>query len=1146
MKNKKLLMRIMVILFLLTTVNFYQSLANEQSLKEVKISLSVDNMSIENILKEIEKLSGFSFFYVSENLDLTDFKSLDLSNASVEKVLVEIFKGTNINFRQAENQIILKEKRKVTKKKLDKASLEFNKKRFLENLQNKEFVFFKASQKKQITGRVTSAEDNQGLPGVNIVEKGTSNGAVTNLEGRYTLSVDEEATLVFSSVGYVTREIETGDRSTIDIVMKPDVQQLQELVVVGYGVQKRADLTSAIATVDAKEIKNNPVASWSSALQGISPGVEVQSNQGRPGSGGTIRIRGVGSINDTDPLIVVDGVPMGSGAVMPSDIESIEILKDAASAAIYGSRGANGVILITTKKGKKGEPQISLNSYYGVENAWKQLDLMNSQQWADLVTEVNENADRTPPTMATWIKTGDSNYDGTDSDWQDAMFQTGAIQEHALSVSGGTDAGNYYISGGYYNQEGIMRATAYQRFNIRVNSSWTYGKFKFGENIGYRYYDKEDEDSGGGRSLIEAMLKETGPVKIYDKNRLGGFGGPTSQDGHDANNPVGLAERKTNDTYGRLFSANVWGQFEILNGLNYKMNVGYQNDDVNDINWQLATDLGPKSIDRTSLKEKNTWRYRWVWENTLNYHKTFGDHGIDVLAGIEYQKIQGRSLSGNAENFLSADPDFYILPKNGQENIRIGGGASDQAYVGYIGRLSYDYQNKYLLTGTIRRDGTSRFSPVDNRRWGTFPSISAAWRISEEPFFANIPVISELKIRGSWGQLGNDNTTAFPHVFRVSPTPDYGLNGENTVQAPAPVNFVNREVVWETVETADVGIDLGMFEDKLTLLATYYNKQTKDFLISLPIPQVTGFGNTSSQYPPERGRKYNTLFIPHNTFFENLFVDVSSNLTTVHNELVELSPGVNEFLATEEYRTGVGFPIGYMYGYKTDGIYQNESEVADALPDASSPDGPRPGDVRFVDTNGPAGEDAPEGQQFSGEPDGEITFHDRAYLGKTIPDFYYGLNFNFNWKNFDATIFFQGVSGVQLYNAFRQRAFNAMLNGGGRNGITDVLNRWTGEGTSNTMPRAVFNDPNKNTRASDRYIEDGSYLRIKNVTLGYTLPESLTGKINLSRARIYASAQNLFTFTDYQGFDPEVGFNGIDHNVYPINRTISVGINLGF
>ena len=1013
---------------------------------------------------------------------------------------------------------------------------------------------------REVTGTILG-EDNQGLPGVNVLVKETSVGTVTDVEGNYRLSVPNGAEiLVFSSVGYQTQEVPINNRSTVDLTLSPDVTSLTEVVVVGYGTQEKKDLTSAISTISSKEVERMPVANWNTALQGVSPGVEIQNNQGRPGANSTIRIRGVGSIGNTDPLVVVDGVPVGSDAVVPTDVESVQVLKDAAAAAIYGSRGANGVVLITTKSGQTGAPKVAIDSYVGLEEPWKQLDLINAQQWAQLITENNTNVGGVVPERAQQILNNDPAYDGTNTDWQDALFQRGLMQQHNLSVSGGSDAGNYYISAGYFDQQGIIIKTPYKRYNVRVNSDWTNGRFRFGENIAFRYENNRNEANGGGRSLIEATLKETGPVPIYDETNLGGFGGPDAIDGHDANNPIGLAHRINDQNFDRQFTGSVWGEYEFIEGLSYKLNFGFNSADNSSERWELETDLGPKSLTQTTLREQHRWNTGLILENTLNYQKQIGDHNFTVLAGLTAERYnsrfieaQGVGIQGEELHVLSLLEDQFQIAGNDREN----------RLYSLLGRVTYSYLDRYLLTANVRRDGSSRFG--EDFRYGIFPSVSLGWRLSEESFMDFWQGLDNLKIRASYGTLGNQNIGDYRYSDYIKIGANYLWNGERYIGA-VPRRFGNPDIKWETVEQFDVGADLDLFSGAFSLTADYYVKTTEDMLVDVPLPASSG---SLEEVTRNSGSVRNRGFEFMASYRKNVGAfsfDVSANLATIDNEVLSLAEeGTSITRGSVEFgsatRTEAGHPIGSFYGLRTDGIFRSYDEIRNHADQGVSPfdeegnllpeldeDGEvllakrtAPGDIRFVDLNG----------------DGVINADDRDFIGSPIPDLLYGFTFNAAWKGFDASIFFQGSEGNDVYAelvAWTEGMHNNF------NGSTVVLDRWTPENTNTNVPRPVRNDPNGNiTQISDRYVRDGSYLRLKNVVLGYTLPTSLLEPIGISNVRVYLTGRNLLTFTDYPFYDPEIGSGaigtgsdnentarGIDNGYYPQARTYIVGLQVAF
>ncbi|WP_194775342.1 SusC/RagA family TonB-linked outer membrane protein [Pararhodonellum marinum] len=1034
-----------------------------------------------------------------------------------------------------------------------------------------------------IQGIVTSTGDNATLPGVNVLIKGTSIGTVTDMDGRYSIEVpDGNAVLVFSFIGFANQEVTVGNRTTINVGLEPDLAALEEVVVIGYGEKSRKLMTESIGTVGSREINQLPVASVDQAIQGRISGVQVTSVDGTPGAPVAIRIRGVGTVGNTQPLFVIDGVPVGNNSdqrtnplstINPADIESVSVLKDASAAAVYGVRAANGVVLITTKRGKTGKPTINIDSYYGVQQVPRFNEYNSTGEYLSLTQNAYDNFN-----AQNNLVPGDDNFQFLHPDlqegspirnrnnnlaWRDAALNQGApIQNHNMSVSGGGEGYNYFVSGGYFNQQATVNRFDMDRYTFRANSDFRVNnRVRVGQTFTISYQQIERGMNGGGDGfLLQNSVTMPPFFNIFEDpnnpipgNRYG-YDGNADLGGLTIGNQVGINEIIANFDRRTRMLGSIYAEVDIIEGLTFRTVASADMINSRDDSWRPEYLVAEMGLNRpgNEFNDNRGESITQVYTNTFNYNKSFGNHNIDLLAGLEYQQLRGTSLGVRGSDFISNSRDFYRVVNNGRGTPNIGGGAGQSSFVGYIGRASYNYGDKYLLTATVRRDGTSNFSPVDNRRWGTFPSFSGAWRLSEEGFF-NRGKISDLKLRASWGQLGNANTQPFPHIFRVSTTPDYALGGSNTVQAPAPINFVNQDVVWETVETFDIGFDMSMFNNKLDILATYYDRTTKDFLFNLPLSFVTGFTGT----PVNLGTVSNKgieLEIGYNTTFANgLQMRISGNITTVRNRLEELAPGLEEFTASDIYRTAIGRPIGYFFGYQTDGLWQSQAEIdavfTGGFRDASSPQGPRPGDVRFLDINGPG-----EETQFSGEPDGLIDFNDRTYLGKTIPSYFYGLGMDFTFKNFDMSMLWQGVGDVQVYNEVRRNGLN--LGGAGRNMLIETQERWTGPGTSNSVPRAISGDPNQNNRFSDRFVENAGFFRLRNIQIGYSLPRSITDRwTGFNSGRIYFGGSNLFTFTNYTGMDPEVmtyGSNssqtgaGTDRGNMPQPRIYQMGIQLSF
>ncbi|HVY76350.1 MAG TPA: TonB-dependent receptor [Puia sp.] len=1042
----------------------------------------------------------------------------------------------------------------------------------------------------QIVGRIVDSATNTGIPRVSVTIKGTKTGTLTDEVGEFRINAAQGSVLVISSQGYAEREVLVSSSNFI-VTLTATTQNLADVVVIGYGQKNRRLLTESIGTVSAKDLQKLPVPSGDAAIQGRVSGVQITNADGTPGSPVAVRVRGVGTVGNTQPLFVIDGIPVGnnSGGITdplstlnPADIENISVLKDASSAAIYGMRAANGVVLITTKKGRTGAPRVNLDAYYGIQEFPKTLSLNNTQQYVELAQEAltnRNNQDGLAPGDDGYrvlnpqlLASSADNVLGINTDWQTPTINKNApVNNLNVGVSGGNDFANYFFSAGYFSQQSTTKVGGLQRYSMRMNSDYKIGKrLKLGETVSLSYEKVKKGINGEGDGYLYADDISMPPFfKIYDDehtipdNRYG-FNGNLGVAGLTIGNQYGINQiiDRNYNTYTLL--GGLFAELEIINGLKFRTAASIDFAYGKNTAWQPAYTAEELGLDRNvnNYSDSRSESYTQVFTNTLAYEKTLGKHSFNLLAGMEYQKLRSNGLNYTGYDFQSTSPNFYQSVTNGRGSptgtyANAGSSLSNEGFDSYFGRLSYNYDDKYLVTATIRRDGTSRFAPEN--RFGTFPAISAAWRISEEPFMKNSEsFISDLKLRASWGQLGNANTSNFAYVSVVSVTPQYPLN-DLPLQAPSASSFPNPDVGWETVESTDFGFDISLFNDKVSLLATYYLRNTKNFLYSLPIPYTSGFGSSDVNLGNVRNSGFEFDVSYNTTIARKVHLGISGNLTTVKNRLTALAPGVEEFSADDNYRTAVGYPIGYFYGYKMLGIYQNGDQASKALPDYVSGVAPVPGDIIFQDNNGPAKAGSPAGQQYSGEPDGQIGPEDRTYLGKTIPDFFYGLNITAGYKNFDLSIFFQGVGGVQVYN--QARAGLEYLGGPGGNQSTSTLKRWTGEGTSNSMPRAVEGDPYLNGRFSNRWVEDAGFFRFKNIQLGYTLPETLIRNMRAFRsARIYVAATNLFVITKYTGLDPEVMTYGnnskydnsnplganTDEGVIPQPKTFQAGIQVTF
>jgi len=1015
-------------------------------------------------------------------------------------------------------------------------------------------VSLKSANSQQFTVSGIIKDDfGQPMPGVNIHIEGTTGGTTTDGSGKYTVVVPNgDAVLIFTFIGYNEIKETVGGRTVIDVNMELSFEALDEIVVVGYGTQKKKDVTSAISVVDVKALTLSPVANVTNALMGIAPGVEVTNNSGKPGETATIRIRGTGSINSTDPLYVVDGIPMSGSNVNTSDIESIQVLKDAASCAIYGARGANGVIIITTKNGKAGSPKVKYNGYYGWEKVWKTLDLMNIEEWAAAITENNNAAGTTVPPLAVDIMNHINNgtpytiYDGTVTDWQDEIFQTGAIMENNLEFSGGTTSGNYLFSVNQYKQEGTILDTPYERYSVRLNSNWTKGKFKFGEQVSFRYSKNEAEDNYDGRTVIEEAIKMTPNVPVYntDNATTGGFSGYNNGNvGHDASNPVGTLMRRTAMYYDRTIQATVYGELQLHRDLTFRSTIGLIDNENRNSILQLKTTMPPKSWANTTLSEGSSSSYNWILEHMLTYHKVLGKHDITVMADMSTEKYKYHNLGGSGTTLQTDVNDVLSLLETG---YAVTGGENANSRISYLGRIQYSFSDRYLITANIRRDGSSKFGP--GNKWGNFPSASVAWRVSQESFMNSISAINNLKLRASYGIVGNDSPVlAYSYISTLSMNQNYTF-GANKMVGAVVRSFVNPDLTWETVKSFDIGLDIGLFKGTIDASIDYYDKRTVDMLLNVPIPAssgVSGFGGALGTIRQNLGTVKNQgleFVLTGRKSFRDLNLTVSGNAAyLIKNEVLDL-PGNPVTGGASEMgnvtKTEVGHQVGEFYVYKMLGVFSTQADI-DAYTHTNDENvttriqpTAQPGDVQFADLNN----------------DGIISALDRDYFGSPIPKWTYGINLTADYKGFDLSLFMQGVAGNDIFSelvVWTQGMHNNFNLG------KDALDRWQQEGDVTDVPRAVRNDPNGNIKnVSTRNLYSGNYMRLKNLTLGYTVPKKVTSRLKIDNFRIYATGRNLLTFTKYPYFDPEIGgtntSRGIDDGRYPQARTIILGVQLVF
>ncbi len=994
----------------------------------------------------------------------------------------------------------------------------------------------------RITGTITEAGNAAGLPGATVVVKGSAEGTAANTDGSYELTVaDEKAILVFSYIGFKDQEVLVGNRRTIDIALVSDATLMEEVVVMGYGSQKRSNISGAVSTISSEEISELPVLRVEQALQGRTAGVQVAQNSGSPGSALTVRIRGISTINDSSPLYIVDGIPVGGiDYLNPNDIESINVLKDAASSAIYGARGANGVVLITTKGGKRTQiGQVSYDAYYGVQSPWKHMNLLNAREYAILSNEGHIAAGRTPrPEFANPDLLGEG------TDWQSALFQEAPMTSHQLSFTGGSERSLFTFSGGYFSQDGIVGGpkSGFERYTARINSSHQVKSWlNIGSNLSFTALTRNGlaENNEFNTPLVRALnIDPITSVRKYD----GTYNYSVYTD-TDIANPLNAIEQ-THDTWttNRVVGS-AFVEIKLAKGLvfksTYSLDATYAKQDLFYPKFDLSIDTtisdaptAERSVTNTVVKNDYTWR-NWQWENVLTYEHTFNSrHRIGLTAGTTALENSYVFLTGSNTNLPTNNVDDAYIGNTIDPRTSQGAGdaISEASLLSYFGRVNYDLDDKYLFSATFRADGSSRFGV--NNRYGYFPSFSAGWVISREDFW-NSDLASFLKLRASWGQNGNDKIGDYSFTTIVYSGQSYTFGtGEIITNGNAPLEASNPDLKWETSIQTNVGIDLELLEGKVGFTGDYYIKRTKDMLSRVPIPTVVGvrspFQNVGTM--ENRGLELSLQYRDRAGAFR---YSIGGNVSFISTEVISLGKGGepittgNVFSAGNVSRTEVGHPIASFYGYVTDGIFQNTEEIA---AHAFQNEGTSPGDIRFRDLNA----------------DGIINENDRTFIGDPTPDIIYGLTADVEFLGFDLGIFVQGTQGNDIYNGiFRYDFFYT-------NRPQSSLERWRGPGTSNSEPRVNLNDPNFNARASDRFVEDGSYLRIKNLQLGYSLPTSLLGKLNIQKFRVYVAAQNLLTVTKYSGLDPEIGTVGgslelgIDQGFYPQSRVFLTGVNLTF
>ncbi|SDZ88065.1 SusC/RagA family TonB-linked outer membrane protein [Pedobacter hartonius] len=1025
------------------------------------------------------------------------------------------------------------------------------------------------AQNKKIGGRVTSSDNGMPLPGVSVKVSGSRNGVQTDSDGSFTLNLlGRQYTIVFSFIGYLPQTITIGSNSTYNVKLVSDQKQLNDVVVIGYGSESKRTITGAISRVKAAEIQGRPVTGLDQALQGLVAGVQVTSASGTPGGAVTVRVRGVSTINaDSQPLYVIDGTPIQTGSnsqigfgngqtnalndINPNDIESIDVLKDAAAAAIYGSRASNGVVIVTTRRGKSGKTSIDLDYYTGIQKATARIDALTGPQYVQLYQDAVQNryaaSIGTPayPTVASYISAALNrpllaNDPGTypTTNWQDQVFRNAPISNYNLSINGGTEKTRFNITSGYFDQDGILKGSDYNRFNMRLNLDHTINdKFKIGTSTSFnRSTSSRINNDNNIYGVLSSAILLSPAINAY--NADGTYGRDVYS---SVENPIAAYKEPLNLTTAERLLSNIYGEYKLLPSLTFKTNFAADDQIYHERRFVPSTLNAGAAPTNGSGIEAYYSDLNLLNENILTFNKSYGDHSFSILGGQSWQKDNNETLFASGTNFPGND--IRRLSAAAVKTDASSAGSSS-TLVSFFGRANYSYKNRYIFSATLRSDGSSRFA--DGHRYGYFPAISGAWLISDEAFMKNISWVSTLKLRSSWGKTGNNFVNDFASRTLISAyntTAGQGISYAG-VAGLYPSQLGDPNLTWEKTTSTDIAVDFGFLKDRITLSADVYYRKTNDLLAPLPLAGSTGF----TTYTTNAGSMYNkgleldlqTINIKSTDFSWTTNFNISFN----RNKILSLANNNAPYASGFGSWVQVGDPIGAFRGYKVSGIFQNQAEIDQLNTVARTKTGnatalyqvqaTAPGDIRFEDLNG----------------DGVITSEDQTILGSAQPKFVGGLSNSFKYKMFDLSMLWQFSYGNKVLNWARSFAegMNAIYGQ-----FATTLDRWTPTHTDTEMPRAVLGDPNTNNRVSDRFIENGSYLRMKNLSLGFSLPDNMATKLHVRKLRIFAAAQNLATVTKYKGFDPEVStFNstpasaGTDFLTAPQAKTFTFGVNIGF
>lgn len=1090
--------------------------AQRKHLEEIEIEISSQEKARDllGIISEIEAKGDFTFAYSKRDVK---HKTIQLTKGkwNMNSLLKEVSIQARLSIRRVNETIALLP---VGKQELPDVGEEL-------------------SVQEAISGKITD-ENGEGLPGATILEKGTGNGTISDIEGNFSLYVTDGAILIVSFVGYQSQEVAVQGQSTINVYLAPDLESLEEVIVIGYGTQKKSDLTGSVSSIGSEAIATRPISNISDVFQGNASGVAVNTTSGAPGSGAQIRIRGIGSINSgVSPLIVLDGLPYNGNlsSINAYDIASIEILKDASSTAIYGSRGSNGVVLITTKRGKNTGVEVNYNGTYGVQKLRKKIDLLNGTQYAELINEAYTNSAGEAPYSAADIASIHNNGKGTD--WQDEFYQDAPIQTHQIAARGGNENVLFYLSANYLNQEGIIKSSDFEKFSLRANFDVNLGeKLSMGNSLaisretssGVSAYTGSRSNDGNSNVVYSALIARP-DVPAYDENGDLNLETTIGEDPGPYQNPLLLLQNQ-NDMKRNQTTGNVYLKYDITDWLSAKTTFGFNLVDQMQGTYIVQAIVGSNGGRAGRVATQST---NWVSTNQLDFNKTFGDHSLNGVVVAEAQQVNSETFSASSQTFVLDNLTYDALETGSNPQIPTSG-ASEWSLASYLARVNYTYKDKYLLTVSGRYDGASRLAT--GNKWNLFPSAAVSWKVSNESFMSSVEAIDELKLGVTYGESGNQSVGVYNTLSQLGG--DQAIIGVNQDinTGFAPQNFPNKDLTWEISKQLDIGADISMFKARVKAEASYFNRETEGLFFDRGIPSVIGTNslNSTANIGGVRNRGFEIDLNAAILEVGDFTWDVNANFTYTRNEVLALAESDTIITGYNgEFRQGegsqllyVGGRLGAFRGWLRDGLYGDDVSLT------LDGDTRSPGDLKYVDVDG----------------DGDITINDRVALGNAIPDKFWGFTSTFGYKGISLSVFLQGSHGNKIVN-YNRVTYLENLTAGGNKSIV-ALDRWTSENTETNIPKTSLTA--QPFRFSDEWLEDGSYVRFKTITLGYDFPRSILDKIGGIRSlRVYTTGTNLITFSDYSGYDPDVTSSsnvtqqGYDQGIYPASKSIVFGVNIG-